>query len=302
MEKINYQSLLTYIGLAFFVVIMIYLLFKQFYKKKKTTEQMSNQSTHCLNSCSNYGSNTGSDSFYSRDIQSVHQDEQQDEQQFNIIKSVQSVNKNDREYESYEDDKSLENNEMVELSGSVGDNNINQPEYDTNQINGDNTYTREFMLNNDMPIPTEPISYTENEMQDYRNDFFNFRNKTNQSSQGVDSTELLNENILSNNGNIYDVNAKAKKGQKISEIYDGLTIGQYQNIAPTDTVTSKDHIAPNYDRVTHSPQFKTNGGNGSFFTNDNWMYKTDNVMNGGEFLDGITGSDSYHDNNMAISY
>lgn len=319
MEQFNYQSFLTYIVLAFIVAITIHLLFKIFYKNvlPKSNETMKNQ-----NSLYNIQSNVPN-TFYVKNmdysasdnvmqpktidnsdpyqivknVNNAHKASKSNNSDINneeIIRSIHGVNKQYRDY----DTASYDANELDESNGDSTDEiaglGKNWNTMDCIDCEYDNTYTREFMLNNDLPPPTQPRNYTEDEMQDYRDGFFNFRNKTYQSSHGVDSAEILNENILANNGEVYDVNEKAKKGERISDIYDAMTVGQYKN--------TNNMIAPSYDRITLTPQFKMNGGNGAFLTNDNWMYKTDKVMNGGEFLDGITGSDSYRDNNMAISY
>jgi len=170
----------------------------------------------------------------------------------------------------------------------------------------DNTYVKEFVLNNNEPCPTIPKKFTNEDLQNYRDDFFNFRNKINQSSEGVNPIDILNERILAGQGDLADMNDPNNpvklggnaQGQKISELYDSLTANSY------GPYHENCMISPNFDTINMSPQYKKYVGNGEYYTRDNWAYEKDRIMNGGAFFNDVTGADSddFKDTPQAISY
>src|SRR5207253_11296658 len=100
-----------------------------------------------------------------------------------VVKSLHGINKKYRDYEEhdfpYYDNIDESNGDETDEIAGLGK---NWNTIDCVNCENDNTYTREFLLNNDLPCPTKARKFTDEEMQDYRDDFFNFRNKTNQSS------------------------------------------------------------------------------------------------------------------------
>lgn len=170
----------------------------------------------------------------------------------------------------------------------------------------ENTYVKEFVLNNNEPCPVMPKELTNEDLQNYRDDFFNFRNKINQSSEGLSVTDVLNERILAGNGDLSDMNdpnnpiklSKNAQGQKISDLYDSLTANAY------GPYHENCMVSPNFNSTNMSPQYKKYVGNGEYYTRDNWAYEKDRIMNGGAFFNDVTGSDSddFKDTPQAISY
>jgi hypothetical protein len=279
-------------------------------------EEMAQNTGNVNSTCSmtknlvNYSDNSSlqntqsTDTLYDKQVNNYLQNNyDSDHHDKHIKRSVYGINKNyndnrDDEHQDYynNDDEYDEDSMTDEITGING----KTPNYvECKNCEYDNTYSREFFLNNEMPCPIQPINYTDNELQNYRDDFFNFRNKTYQTSHGVDAIDILNEKILAGEGE-FGVNKNMKKGQKISEIYDGMMASQYQrpDIQNPNTI----HGQPNYDEISMAPRFKMNGGNGAYYTKDSWLYKNDRIMNGGEFYDGITGSDGDMSRHMAISY
>jgi len=185
----------------------------------------------------------------------------------------------------------INNNKLIALSGkskskSKSKRNNSNNNYDNNNYN---TYIKEFIYGDKIPDDTPETKFSKNDMQNYRDDFCNFRNKTNYLSNNIDTTEIINESVLRNNGEFGAIDKDITVGTKISDIYDAYTDNHYK--------TNSNNIAPSYDNLK---QYKMNGNDGSIYTNDNWMYDTDNVMNGGEFLDNIVGTNNNNSENMTL--
>ncbi len=129
-------------------------------------------------------------------------------------------------------------------------------------------------------------TYTNNELKNYRDRHFAFRNKVFQTSKDVDMVDKLN--YLEQVGS-YDV-SRNKKGQRISDMYDFLT-------------RSDDLIMPQMhkdfksekpiQRIMEQTGIPIEGHNGDMWSNQNWAYGFDGEkdMNGGSFYNNITGYD-----------
>lgn len=191
------------------------------------------------------------------------------------------------------DDKIDWNAQMDEITGLAS----KTPNFtDCRNCEHENTYTREFYMNNQQPCEQYNKPLSDREQQNYRDSFFNFRNYTWQDSHGVDAIDIMNAEYISqiNKGSeIMAPNNDKGQGYKIGDIYDAITTNTYR---PKDMM-----ISPNYDNITMSPQYKMKASNGDFYTDDNWLYKKDRVMNGGEFYDGISGFSSDRDQPLAIN-
>ena len=313
-KQFNYKSFLTYIVLALIVAILIHLVFKLFMKSKSSqtcTEKMTNipKQNKC-NSCTS--SNISNQDSNSEPKYNYYTDNVTDNIDDNTIPDNMPnyLDNNDASYggsyvNQYFDpeftcktglkkqnkirrssDESIDMNAQIdEISGLAS----KTPNYQNcRSCENENTYTREFFLNNQQPCPPKIEKTTDQDQQKYMDNFFNFRNYTEQSSHGIDNIDILNTEYLATNGNMFQPKNDKGNGHKISDIYDAIT---------ADTHKTKDMmISPNYDNITMTPQFKMNGSNGAYYTDDTWLYKKDRVMNGGEFYDGVSGINSVTNN------
>ena len=244
-----------------------------------------------------YGSGDDSDNIFSNNNNNNNNNDNND----NYACAKKIKNKQNR-IKNSADNKIDWNAQMDEITG-IASKTPNYP--DCRVCESENTYTREFYLNNEQPCEPKIDKLSDNQQQGYRDNFFNFRNYTWQTSHGVDAIDLLNSEYLSTSGNMFNPttdknstynreNQNITNGNKIMDVYDAIT---------TDTYKTKDMmISPNYDNITMTPQFKRTASNGDYYTDDMWLYKKDRVMNGGEFYDGVSGFSSDKDVPQALSY
>jgi hypothetical protein len=107
-------------------------------------------------------------------------------------------------------------------------------------------------------------------LEDYQNEFFNFRNKVNNTSHTVDNIDNMNQRIIAEIRGENQTN-----GKTIKDVYDSLF--------------DKTMIDQNVDDVTKLSQYKTEANDGTCFTDDHWLYENDDVSNGGYFMDNVVG-------------
>lgn len=324
-NQFNYQSFLTYIVLALIVAIMIHLLFKMFYAKRNenmslltpreaktkscnltpTTRMISDGDDDVYSTEVGKGYNGVPDRFNSPTDPYDNRYNNYDDYNSTIESDIKTKYMKNGAYRTrhvkalntdYNDN--LDSDSYVAEDDSFLDSEINQadqisgvanrtPNYsECTSCENENTYEKEFLLNNNEPCPANPQKYSRTKLQEYRDSVFNFRNKINQTSHGVDAVDIINEKYLSNNGEIGVANPNAEEGQKICDVYDAMTADQFKQ---------QNNILPKLDNINMSPQFKAKAGNASYYTKDNWVYKQDRVMNGGAFIDDVVG---YGDNNI----
>lgn len=139
------------------------------------------------------------------------------------------------------------------------------------------TYIDKSLINKDV---CPKIKQTTSE---FHKDFFNFRDKTeNNSSLVVDSVDKVLDLMLS--GNLSQ--NRRYPNMKIKDIYDYSTAGP--NLYERDCVR-----LPQFDNINNDGYgFKlgTSTTNMSL-TRDNWTYKNENIINGGEIENGIYADD-----------
>lgn len=116
----------------------------------------------------------------------------------------------------------------------------------------------------------------------YNNDFFKFRDFTEQNSSiRYDAVDKINNLTLS--GELSKLGANS--GAKIKDIYDALTsndINLYKK--PCVRLPFFDDINP--DGYSYQP-----GTPGMQLTPDDWNYNREKVLNGGQFMENIVGND-----------
>lgn len=303
----DYQVFLTYIVLALIVAITIHILFKAFYScnYKKSNEgfigpyqrdslknihniQMDNSDTVSTNS--NYETKISryndKDKYYSSGC--------------NSEPDVDGISKLPPTYNSLDNSQTLENKIPNNL---MPDEPKSSYEYSDDYIGGisnrtpnligsascdiNNTYANDFLMDENVLCPTKAPTYTREELQKYRDNFFDFRSHLWQQSAGVDPVDRMNAMLLSGDGDL------PGRGRKISDVYDSLTGDRIH----------KEHcvMVQNLDNITMSPQYRMPGTLGDYYTKDNWIYNYDHVMNGALFYDNVAGVDPLMDSQMAIN-
>lgn len=293
MAQFDYQTFLTYIVVAIIAAIVIHLCFKLYMSKKianSTHEPMcsinksNNSTTNDVNdNHDNNNANAKNDiaAFYN----GINKKLSKKYPRRTMYSKVKNNNYNDNINYLPPLPPSADDN-IIELAG------ISQqtPEFTAcTSCDHENTYTKEFLLADKEQCPVNPKYFSETDIQRYRNQFVNFRNNINQSSTDLnpDPVDLINLRILEGNGDVTD----NMIGQKISDIYDALTTGQ---------------IKAQIDDVGNSPDYQMRGPNAMYYTEDQWVYKNDRVMNGAAFMNNpmtdVTGYDSNADYPMATNY
>lgn len=140
----------------------------------------------------------------------------------------------------------------------------------------------EYAKNNRLNISGEK-KYTPEEIDLYRENFIDFRTLVEHSSREMtDPVDRMNLSLLNNKNEL--------EGIKISEIYGNLTRDE-----KSDCVLKFD-----FDPMTMSQNYKSNGNDSLYFQNTQFAYCTDGVENGGTFYDEITGYDMINTHNALI--
>lgn len=280
----DYQVFLTYIVIALIIAIIIHILFKMFYfSHYKNFNKNSNKNEEFKN-----------ERFRNRRFKERENDEIVDDI-LNISTSSREKNKFDKITMS---DNVIPCNLMTDDSRSTYEYNKNDNVVGisnrtpnlvgctTCDIN--NTYTKEFMMDENVSCPTKAPPYSREKLQGYRDNFFDFRSHLWQQSSGVDAVDRMNEQLYLGDGDL----PKSKLGKNISDVYDSLTKDKYH----------KDHcvLSQNLDDINKSPQYVMPATLGDYYTRDDWVYNEDRVMNGGLFYDGVSGLDPLMHDQMAV--
>ena len=272
----DYQIFLTYIVLALIVAITIHILFKIFYKNNSNKMNMEKMDTMEKK----LSGSVDSDKSTYRQYDSLSQ----------CSGSSSSLsNKNRIPNNIMSDNESYETDDVIGISNKTP-NLVNCTSCEIN-----NTYTKEFLMDwNDVQCPTQEVEYSREQLQDYRDDFFGFRSHLWQKSDTIDPVDRMNERLYDGNGDIAGSNTKT-----ISDIYDSLTA---EPMADRGKRPKQPYVmTQNLDNISMSPQYKMPATLGDYYTNDNWMYNRDHVMNGALFYDGVSGVDPMMNDQMAVS-
>lgn len=142
-------------------------------------------------------------------------------------------------------------------------------------------YIRDIILGGKFLCKDKPEETTNDEIDDFQNDFFGFSDKINYSSnESLDMVDKLNEIFSSGDTNLVNYN-----GKNISDIYNDLT----KNDVIDNCVTNKCILPPDVDRDMHVGSYIEDSG--QTYSNYNWKYADDTVNNGGKFYENIEGYD-----------
>ncbi len=152
------------------------------------------------------------------------------------------------------------------------------------------TYIRERLISGKKPCDSVK-KYSNNELTNYRDKHFSFRNKIWQTSRDVDMVDKINNLYLSGDEDV----AKEFKGKNISDLFNTLT--------KNDDLISQDClISTNKDieRITKESGYLEKGHNGNMYSNANWKYENEKVLNGGNFFNNIQPFDTQYGINQAL--
>lgn len=292
----DYQVFLTYIVLALIIAITIHIIFRAFYScyyKNTNNEGFCdiNKQNNLQNQdqCTVYNMNLSNDinddttrstmsSISTSNIDNIPNNLMSDE-------SKHEYDQHDHEYDHQFDN----NNDQFDNDYIVGISNKTPKLIGCTSCDVNNTFIKENLMDNSINCPTQEKHYSNEQLKDYRNNFFGFRSHVWQESAGVDPVDKINERILNGDGDI----SKSRCGEKISDVYNSLT---------KDSVHEKHCVmSQNLDNISMIPQYKMQGSLGDFYTRDNWMYNYDHVMNGALFYNGVSGMDPLMNDQMAIN-
>jgi hypothetical protein len=135
--------------------------------------------------------------------------------------------------------------------------------------------------------PQDTKKHTDSEIDEYQNEFYEFKNKiNNSSSEGLDMVDKLNEIFSSGNNELTHHN-----GKRISDVYNELTKSNSNNGCGEE----KCILPPEIDRNLRTGFYTADSGMGKYYSNYNWKYENDNVNNGGKFYGNIEANDSNFD-------
>jgi hypothetical protein len=162
-------------------------------------------------------------------------------------------------------------------------------------------YIRDYVLDGksqcECVVDKSKSDFTRNEVDEYRDQQIEFRNKTyGTSAPAVDPVDKMN--TITMQGGIKGNN------QTIADFYDNIVGGSHNKrisnlngpgfIMGSSIPTNKCVEPPHIDTTSGIPQgFYTGSANagGKYFMRDNWMYNNENPNNGGALFDGIQGED-----------
>ena len=132
-------------------------------------------------------------------------------------------------------------------------------------------------------------TFSNDEIDDYRQNFLDFRSKTENTSGGTDMVDRMN--IMQAESGGADI-SKNYKGRRISDIYDELT----KNLKGEDPYVMK----PEFDPLTMTNNYRSHGHNGDSFKKYQFRYHQDKVENGGKFYGDIEGYDPASDSEQLL--
>ena len=273
----NYQIFATYIVLALVVAITIHIMFRIYFQTHKKTYTYQNNNILSQNDSNLYQNND-------YDYQKVASDNLF-EKPASIIKNQNSTldidPENDLVYNNYANVDFNNETAVVDNSDYSKWNELLGTSLECGKCKVNNTYEKEFGLLNE----NQQTSTIYDDLKTYRDDFFNFRNKTMHTSHGADSVDIINDRIQSGNGDIVGVN-EVNNNLRIADLYDSMTNNKL--------------IDQNIDETSTNAQYKMKASGGSYLTNDTWLYGDERVMNGGHFYDNVTGLNNETDKPMAL--
>jgi hypothetical protein len=131
--------------------------------------------------------------------------------------------------------------------------------------------------------------YSNDEINDYRQNFLDFRSKTENTSGGIDMVDRMN--IMQAESGSADI-SKNYKGRRIADVYDDLT----RNLKGEDMCLMK----PEFDPLTMTNNYKSEGHNGNSLRKYHFRYYQDKAENGGKFFGNIEGYDPSSDSEQSL--
>lgn len=150
----------------------------------------------------------------------------------------------------------------------------------TNYANVDN-YIKEYALNGRNVVANgKQDKFSKDDINRYRQNFLNFNENVNKSTNGIDAVDRMNEAILSGNGDC----SKNFTGKNISEVFD-MVNKHYAHLENPAV------IKPEMDAAMVGTHYRKAGHNGATYVGHHLRYETDDVNTGGEFYNGIEGFD-----------
>lgn len=145
-------------------------------------------------------------------------------------------------------------------------------------------YVNKLLLDTQQICPNEKPMKT---IDEFHNNFFGFRNMTEQNSSiRQDPVDIMN-NII--------VNQQSLSNKKIKDIYDKITAGPNIN-----QNTNKCNRQPKFDNVNYDGWAINTGSPGMYNTMNEWTYDNEKVMNGGQFNNNIVAVDPMYEKNLKI--
>jgi hypothetical protein len=181
-------------------------------------------------------------------------------------------------------DSSMFVNEPESLSGSSEENRSEEMQNDLDAT------IKEYAKYGRLEQGDEAIlKYSNEEINDYRQNFLDFRSKTENTSGGIDMVDKMN--IMQAESGGADI-SKNYKGRRISDVYDDLT----KNLKGEATSV----INPEFDPLTMTNNYKSHGHNGDSLRKYHFRYYQDKVENGGKFYGDIEGYDPSSDSQLSL--
>jgi hypothetical protein len=172
------------------------------------------------------------------------------------------------------------------------------PQYcDTNEHENINErLIRDIVIGKKLQQGEKQHEFSKNEVDNYFDQFQDFNQKINYSSQNrCDMVEKIAQDRTQNTEFVN------KQGLTIGEVFDGMTKDQLDDIKkckyPNCVIPAK------YDNLTQRQMYMDREHSvGGTYTNYQNRYETDNVNNGGKFYDDIEAHDEDLMNSMALKY
>ena len=163
-----------------------------------------------------------------------------------------------------------------------------KPYCPVNKVEDDHMeYLQDFILGQQEPCPKPAIS-----RKQFHKNFFNFRDKTAQSSSfKQDPVDRITQMYL--DGNLTE--ARRYPGMKIKDLFDAATAGPNKH-------TRSCVRLPKYDSVNYDGLYSSYGSPATSIARDNyvWKYKNDKIINGGQIRQGLYPYDPEYNKNLNI--
>lgn len=123
----------------------------------------------------------------------------------------------------------------------------------------------------------QPGTMSDSQMNDFKDNYFEFRDRVWNPSHGQDVVDEINQQSLLEIEN----NVANNSNMKIKDIFDSLTNNKINN--------------PKIDTITRETFYTQKGSNGQFAINDIHQYENENIMNGGQYYDQVCGNDQLNE-------